>query len=142
MDYFFMTWLYNGLPFTDDMIETYSGFVYIITNLHTNRKYIGQKNLWMPKVRMVKGKKKRTKVVSDYKDYYGSNEELKQHVKDMGPEFFKREILYLCKSKGEQNYIELREQIDRRVLENPESYYNGYVGGRINRSHIKNLLNK
>lgn len=134
-------WIYNNVEFTDEMIGNYNGFVYVITNLKTGRQYIGQKNLWMPKVKTIKGKKKRIKVISDYKEYWGSNDELKQHVIEFGEKNFKREIIRLCKSKGEQNYIELREQIDRRVLENPELYYNGYVGGRINRSHIKNLIN-
>lgn len=134
-------WLYNNIEFTHEMIQNNSGFVYIIENLQTGRQYVGQKNLWMPKIKSVKGKKKRIKVHSDYLDYWGSNEELKEDVRRLGVSNFKREILYLCKNKGEQNYIELREQIDRRVLEKPEKYYNAYVGGRINRSHIKNLLN-
>ena len=83
-------WLYNGKEFTDDDIGEYTGFVYIIENLLTGRQYVGQKNLWSPKTRVVKGKKKRTKVVSDYKDYYGSNEELKQHVAQHGADNFKR----------------------------------------------------
>lgn len=129
-------WLYNDKPFTEDMIGDYTGFVYIIENLLTGRKYIGQKNLWMSKVKTIKGKKKRIKVVSDYKDYFGSNDELRQHVIEHGPENFKREIIYLCKNKGTQNYLELREQIDRRVMES-DAYYNSYIGGRINKRHIK-----
>lgn len=129
-------WLYNNAPFTDEMINDYTGFVYIITNLLTGRQYVGQKNLWMPKVKTVKGKKKRTKVVSDYKDYFGSNDELKQHVIEHGPENFKREIIHLCKNKGTQNYLELREQIDRRVMES-DAYYNSFVGGKIHKKHIK-----
>ncbi len=129
-------WLYNNNEFTEEMINDHSGFVYIITNLLTGRMYVGQKNFWMPKTRMVKGKKKKTKVVSDYMNYYGSNEELKKHVVDHGVENFKREIIHLCKNKGTQNYLELREQIDRRVMEK-DDYYNSFVGGKIHRKHIK-----
>lgn len=135
-------WLYNGVPFTDEMINDYTGFVYIIENLLTGRQYIGQKNLWMPKIKTVKGKKKRIKVVSDYKDYFGSNDELKQHVIEHGPENFKREIIHLCLSKGEQNYIEMREQMDRRVLEKPELFYNAFIGGKIHRNHIKTFVTR
>lgn len=110
-------WLYNNDPFTDEMINDYTGFVYIIENLLTGRQYVGQKLFWSPKIKTIKGKKKRIKVVSDYKDYFGSNDELKQHVIEHGPENFKREIIHLCNSKGEMNYRELVEQVDRRVLE-------------------------
>lgn len=129
-------WLYKGTEFTDEMIGDYTGFVYIITNLQSGRMYVGQKNLWMPKIRTIKGKKKRTKVISDYINYYGSNEELKQHVVELGPSNFRREIIHLCKNKGTQNYLELREQIDRRVMET-DLYYNSFVGGKINKKHIK-----
>lgn len=135
-------WLYNNVPFTDEMINDYTGFVYIITNLLTGRQYVGQKLFWTPKIKTIKGKKKRIKVVSDYKDYFGSNDELKQHVIEHGPENFKREIIHLCLSKGEQNYIEMREQIDRRVLEKPELFYNAFIGGKIHRNHIKSLVTR
>lgn len=132
-----MQWTYNNLPFNDEMINDYTGFVYLITDLDNNRQYVGQKLFWTPKIKTIKGKKKRIKVISDYKDYFGSNLELQERVKLLGPNKFKREILYLCKSKGEMNYRELVEQVDRRVLEKPDQYYNAYIGGRINRSHVK-----
>ena len=62
-------WLHNGIEFTDEMIGDYTGFVYIITDLDNQRMYVGQKNFWIPKTRSVKGKKKRIKVISDYKEY-------------------------------------------------------------------------
>jgi hypothetical protein len=129
-------WLYNNVEFTPEMIQDNTGFVYIITHLQTGRQYVGQKNLWMPKIKSVKGKKKRIKVHSDYLDYWGSNEELKEDVRRLGADNFKREILYLCKNKGTQNYLELREQIDRRVMES-DAYYNSFVGGKIHKKHIK-----
>lgn len=129
-------WLLNGVQFTDEMICDYNGFVYLITNLQTGRMYIGQKNFWVPKTKMVNKKKKKYKAISDYKDYFGSNEELKQHVIEAGPENFKREILHLCPNKGTQNYLELREQIDRRVMES-DLFYNAFVGGKIHKKHIK-----
>lgn len=129
-------WFHDNSEFTDEMINDYVGFVYIITDLENGRKYVGQKLFWSPKTRMVKGKKKRTKVISDYKEYFGSNLELQERVKLLGPEQFKREILYLCKSKGNMNYLELREQIDRRVMES-DAYYNSFVGGKIHKKHVK-----
>lgn len=129
-------WLHNGIEFTDEMIGDYSGFVYIITDLDNQRMYVGQKNFWTPKTRSVKGKKKRIKVISDYKEYYGSNLELQERVKLLGADKFRREILHLCSNKGTQNYLEMREQIDRRVMET-ERYYNSFVGGKIHKKHIK-----
>lgn len=129
-------WLHQGIEFTDEMISDYSGFVYIITDLDNQRMYIGQKNFWTPKTKSVKGKKKKIKVISDYKDYYGSNLELQERVKLLGSDKFRREILHLCSNKGTQNYLELREQIDRRVMET-DDYYNSFVGGKIHKKHIK-----
>lgn len=135
-----MDWTYNGIPFTDDMINDYHGFVYIITDQDTGRMYVGQKNFWTPKVRSIKGKKKKVKVVSDYKDYFGSNTELQELVQVKGPDHFKREILHLVKGKGQQNYLEMREQMDRRVLENPDKYFNAFIGGKIHRKHLTSLV--
>lgn len=129
-------WIYQDQHFTDDMIEDYTGFVYMITCLKSNRMYIGQKNFYSARTKILKGKKKKYKVISDYKDYYGSNLELQELVKQRGPEAFEREILWLCKNKGTQNYLELREQIDRRVMES-DLYFNSFVGGKIHKKHIK-----
>lgn len=129
-------WTINEQPFSEDMIRDHTGFVYMITCITTNRKYIGQKNFYSTRSRIVKGKKKKIKSLSDYPTYYGSNTELNQHVLEQGEANFKREILHLCKNKGTQNYLELREQIDRRVMETNE-YYNSFVGGKIHKKHIK-----
>lgn len=133
MDYM---WLYQGNEFTEDQIDKYIGYVYLITNKTNNRKYIGKKLFWFSKTRTVKGKKKKEKALSDWQEYWSSSEELKQDVKNLGEENFTREILYLCGNKGTMSYLELREQIDRRVLETDE-YYNGFVGGKIHKSHVK-----
>jgi len=129
-------WLYQGLEFTDDQIDKHIGYVYLITNNTNNKKYIGKKLFWFSKTRTVKGKKKREKVLSDWKEYWSSSEDLKKDVRELGEQNFTREILYLCSNKGTLSYLELREQIDRRVLETNE-YYNGFVGGKINKTHIK-----
>ena len=138
-----MTWLYqetivNELP--DDCI----GFVYCITNLTNNRKYIGKKLAKFSKttyktVKLKNGSKKkkkiRSKIDSDWLTYYGSNIELNKDVEKLGNENFKREILYYCESKAECSYIEAREQFDRKVLESKD-YYNGQISVRVHGSHI------
>lgn len=131
-----VNWLFNDELFDETKIEDNYGFVYEITNLETNRKYIGKKLFYFSKTRQVKGKKKRIKVASDWQTYYGSNEELQKDVKSLGEDKFKREILHLCKSKGECNYLEAKEQFVNLVLEK-DDYYNSWIMIRIRKSHIK-----
>ena len=143
-----MTWLYNNQP-VETLPEDCVGFVYIITNITTDRKYIGKKLAKFSKttqktVKLKNGTKKkkkiRTKVDSDWQDYYGSSPELTKDVESQGKDNFKREILYYCKSKSECSYIEAREQFSRRVLESRD-WYNGHIQVRVHGSHIINKLN-
>jgi len=131
-------WTYNGIVFEDR--ESWMSFVYLITNLVNDRKYIGKKGFTFSKTKQVKGKKKRFKVESDWKDYYGSSEELKAEVEKFGEKAFRREIIRLCKSKGEASYFEAKEQFVRNVLESDE-YYNSWISCRIRKSHLT-FLNK
>ena len=82
-----------------------------------------------------KKKKIRTKIDSDWRDYYGSNLELNADVLKLGKENFTREILYYCTSKAQCSYIEAREQFSRKVLES-KNYYNGQISVRVHGSHI------
>ena len=142
-----MTWLYQTQPI-DDLPEDCIGFVYLITNIDTGRMYIGKKLAKFSKtiqrtVKLKNGTKKkkkiRTKIYSDWRDYYGSSPELTKDVEQLGKENFSREILYYCQSKSECSYIEAREQFARRVLESKD-YYNGHIQVRVHGSHIINKL--
>ena len=140
-------WLYKDVEvktLPDDCV----GFVYIIVNLKTNRKYVGKKLAKFSKttyktVVLKNGKKKkkkiRSKIDSDWKDYYGSSKELNEDVEKLGTGNFKREILFFCKSKAECSYVESREQFSRKVLES-DDYYNNNIMCRIHGSHIKGKL--
>ena len=75
-----VTWQYKNTDFTEEQIGDSYGFVYLITNLENNRKYIGKKLFWFSKTKQVKGKKKRIKVPSDWQTYYGSSDELQKDV--------------------------------------------------------------
>jgi len=135
----FVTWYYNGEPFTSEMIEDNLGFVYIVTDKRNDKDYIGKKGL-ISKRRLppLKGKKrKRIKIMeTDWKTYCGSSEEVKLLVEEHGLELFDRKIVRLCKSKGELNYYEAKLQFDTDCLLKPDEYYNAFIGCKISRSHL------
>ena len=132
-----MNWTHNGTDILD-LPEGTEAFVYLITNLTNNRKYVGKK---LAKFKVskppLKGKKnrRRSKVESDWREYWGSNDHLKADVVQLGEDKFKREILYFCPSRGVASYLEAREQFERRVLETDE-YYNGIINVRVGSSQI------
>jgi hypothetical protein len=130
-----MTWFYKGEPYEEPAEEFY-GFVYKITNLHTQRAYIGKKLFWFKKTKVLKGKKKRYLAPSDWKTYFGSSKEVQRDVESLGTEAFRREIIMLCKNKGECSYYEAKAQFDHAVLLNPEMYYNDWIICRVHRKHI------
>jgi Putative endonuclease segE, GIY-YIG domain len=128
-------WLYKGSPF-EEPEEQHYGFVYKITNLTNQKTYIGKKLFWFKKTRMAKGKKKRYLAPSDWKDYYGSSIALQKDIQQIGVDNFKREIIILCKNKGECSYYEAKAQFDHGVLFNPELYYNDWIICRVHRKHV------
>ena len=132
-----MIWSDKGGDIPLDLSE-YIGFVYLITNLQNNRKYIGKKLLKFKKTKTIKGKKKKLLVESDWKTYWGSNDELKNDVKTLGEINFTREVLKFCKTKGELSYFELKEQIIMGVLESDE-YYNSWIMARVRKDHLKKV---
>lgn len=129
-------WTLDGKIIDTEDIEQYYGFVYRITNLTNNKKYIGKKFFYASKTKQVKKKKKRYKAESDWKTYYGSNDALNQDVLTLGKQNFKREILRLCKTKGTCNYYEAREQFVLDVLKDSD-YYNLWIQVKVHKSHIK-----
>jgi hypothetical protein len=138
-----MSWTYqNEIVVT--LPEECVGFVYLITNVISGRMYIGKKLAKFAKtsykvVKLKNGAKKkkkiRSKIDSDWRDYYGSNLELNVDVLKLGKENFTREILYYCTSKAQCSYIEAREQFTHKVLESKD-YYNGQISVRVHGSHI------
>jgi hypothetical protein len=140
-------WTYQG-SVVEELPDDCIGFVYCITNTVSGRKYIGKKLAKFSKttyktVKLKNGTKKkkkiRSKIDSDWQEYYGSSVELTKDITQLGVDKFTREILYYCKSKAETSYVEAREQFDRKVLESDE-YYNGHIQVRVHGSHIKSKL--
>jgi hypothetical protein len=107
-------WLYNNEPFSSDDIGDNFGFVYLITNKINSRRYIGRKYFWS--FRTPKGKKRKVKSESDWKNYYGSCPELKEDIEQFGRQNFSRIILSLHKTKGKTNFEETRQLFVNGVL--------------------------
>ena len=141
-----MVWTLKGVkwnPPDNFSQDIYYGFVYCITNRATGQKYIGKKFFWSKKTLPITKKRKRRKITyveSDWRDYYGSNRILNEEIETAGTDCYYREILHLCKTKGECAYMEAKEQFDRNVLLTDE-YYNGIISCKIGAKSVKDLKN-
>jgi hypothetical protein len=140
-------WFYNDTV-VESLPDDCVGFVYLITNLTNNRKYVGKKLSKFSKttyrvVKLKNGTKKRkkirSKIESDWQTYYGSSVELSADVAQLGADNFKREILHYCNAKAVCSYIEAKEQFDRKVLESTD-YYNGIISLKVHKNHIRGKL--
>ena len=129
-------WLYENKEFIE-VPEKVIGYVYLITNTLNGREYIGKKLFTFAKSKQVKGKRKKFRVESDWRQYYGSNKELLNDIATHGAEHFRREILHLCPTKGQCSYYEAKLHFTLGVLEYPEKYYNDWIMCRIHRKHLK-----
>jgi hypothetical protein len=132
-------WKYEGELFEDDDIGDYIGFVYIIINHTANKKYIGKKLFTKSKSYQKNKKTKKRRVSSDWKKYYGSNKELIQDVKN-GHEC-SRQILHLCYTKSELNYIESKLIFTNDCLILDE-WYNSWISCRINGNTLSHMKEK
>lgn len=138
------TWIYKNKPFTEDLIEDNIGFVYKIYNPHTQKYYIGKKQFFFQKTKITtlklkngtkKKKKSKVNVLSDYESYYGSNDALLKDIEEYGKEGVIREILHLCKRKGENSYYETKEIFINDALLR-EDYYNTWISVKVRKDHI------
>jgi hypothetical protein len=138
-----MTWYYQE-QIIETLPEDCVGFVYMITNTISGKRYIGKKLAKFSKtsykvVKLKNGTKKkkkiRSKIDSDWREYYGSSPNLTADIDLLGKENFKRDVLFYCTSKSECSYIEAREQFSHRVLESND-WYNGHIQVRVHGSHI------
>lgn len=141
-------WKYQDqiIDSSDQFPEGTFGFIYCVTHIPSNRKYVGKKQLSSNrKAKLTKkekslteNKRKRFKRVikeTDWLTYWGSSDELKQDIEKLGKENFEREILCFCKSKMDLSYWEVHFQIKYEVLFT-DSYNKNILGkfykGKIN----------
>ena len=132
-----MTWKYNGVDFTD-VPKGMEGFVYIITNLTNNKKYIGKKHFWTRQKDRKTGRRKTKE--SDWQNYPSSCDLLKEDIKNLGEDKFLKEILHLCPHKKSMSFYETMEQYKRDVIFR-DDYYNTNVEGKFFTSEVENIYN-
>lgn len=130
-----------AIPFDREKhnLEDYHGFVYVIIEKSTNKKYIGKKFFWSSKILPVtktRLRRKKTLVESDWMQYYGSSKEVQSLVEQNGADNYKRIILRLCKTKGECSYYEAKYQFEYDVLLR-DDFYNEFIGCKIHSKHVK-----
>lgn len=129
-------WIFNGEPFSD--IASWAGFVYLIEDTVSGRKYLGKKFFWNH--RKLPGKTRRSKVESNWKKYYGSNDELKKLVKENGGNRFRRYILSLHSLERDVNYEEVKMQFLLGVLEDESSqWFNENINGKWQKYLVKGI---
>jgi hypothetical protein len=140
-----MTWLYQGTP-VNELPEETVGFVYIITNNLSGKKYIGKKLAKFAKtsyktVKLKNGTKKkkkiRSKIDSDWLTYWSSSEDLKADVAALGEDKFSREILRYCNSKNELSYYEAKYQFEYDVLLDENKWYNGWISVKVRKFKLQ-----
>ena len=125
-------------------IEDYYGYVYMTINLDTNQNYIGKKifknttskKLGKKETAALPVKRGRTpskkKVISEsnWKEYYGSADEVKEWVKNTPKYKLLRVVLRLCKSSKELTYYETKYLFDYDVLLD-NRYVNSNILGKF-----------
>lgn len=131
-----MVWLYNSKELTDeDIPEEAIGFIYKITNNVSGRKYIGKKLLTMAGTKQVKGKKKKIRKQSNWKDYWSSCDELKEDVLEIGKDKFTREIICFTHTISIHTYLENKYLYINEVLES-DDWYNSNISSKIFKNRI------
>ena len=138
-------WLLEGKPYDpkfEEIPPEYVGFIYRITDTETGEKYIGQKRFHKTKtlpITKTRKRRKKTLVESDWRSYYSSSTIIQQAVTEGLSDRYEREILRFGYSKGDLNFLELKEQMDHNVLFD-DTYLNGILNARIHKKHISKKL--
>lgn len=100
--------------------ESADGFVYIIIDLDTNRKYIGKKN-FRGKGKLNKGKP------SDWKKYVSSSKYLKALIAEKGIERFRFAILEQYYTTGGLSFAETWSQVVCETPSKNDEFMNRFI---------------
>jgi hypothetical protein len=130
-----MTWTYNNAPVTQELLDDHWGFVYVIMNKVTGRRYVGKKFFTKAGYRTVKGKRKKIRLASDWESYYGSNKVLLEDVEKLGVDQFERYIIRLCKNKSECTYYETHFIFQFEALLS-DRWYNEWVACKVSKRNV------
>jgi hypothetical protein len=138
-------WLYNNkvVETIEDIPANTFGFIYITTHISSGISYIGKKSLYHNVKRKLtkkelaeqtgRGRKSTTEIIqkeSDWKAYYGSEDFIKQRIKEKKQDEFKREIIHFVENKKMLTYFECKYQFIHGVIEN-ENYLNSNILGKF-----------
>lgn len=148
-------WTYDGKLITEisDMPEGTYGFIYEVTHLKTQQKYIGKKVLFFERnkrlgkralealrlERKSKGIGGRTplkqKIIteSDWLSYFGSHLKIKQLLKDDGPLAFSKKIIQYVPNKKQLTYFECKHLFINEALDSRNNYINDNILGKFYR---------
>ena len=130
-----MTWTYNNEPVTQELLDDHWGFVYVIMNKVTGRRYVGKKFFTKAGYRTVKGKRKKIRLASDWESYYGSNKVLLEDVEKLGADQFERYIIRLCKNRSECTYYETHYIFQFEALLS-DRWYNEWVACKVSKRNV------
>lgn len=130
-----MTWTYNNEPVTQELLDDHWGFVYVIRNKVSGRRYVGKKFFTKAGYKTVKGKRKKIRLASDWESYYGSNKVLLEDVEKLGADQFERYIIRLCKNKSECTYWETHFIFQFEALLS-DRWYNEWVACKVSKRNV------
>lgn len=130
-----MTWTYNNAPVTQELLDDHWGFVYVIRNKVSGKRYVGKKFFTKAGYRTVKGKRKKIRLASDWESYYGSNKVLLEDVEKLGADQFERYIIRLCKNKSECTYWETHFIFQFEALLS-DRWYNEWVACKVSKRNV------
>lgn len=134
-----MTWLYRGQALEEIPEKSY-GFVYIIRQKSTGKKYIGRKFFTKAGYKTVNKKRKKIRVESDWRDYWGSSPALAKAIEQFGLDDFEREIVRICYNRSECSYFESKLIFEHDAILS-EEFFNDWVSVKISSVHVNAVKN-
>jgi hypothetical protein len=134
-----MSWWYKGEILQDHMIPDKTvGFIYLLTYTTTGQRYLGRKLLTKAHRRQKNKKIIRTRVESDWREYWSSSPDVKQLIEEVGTDKFVREILVFALNKSHLMYLEEKFLYCVSAMES-EHWLNSNIRAKVFK---RNILNK